>query len=707
MTDRAVLPYGEWPSPLEPAAAAAGSVRFDGVGFGVDLRGREVVRWLEVRPDEGGRGVVCRAAPVADATVSDEGPPDGSCRSAVNEYGGGSWWQAGSRVFGVDAATQAVVELLGDRASVLTPPGAGRSVRHAAGVVTPDGRWIVCERERHGAAAPGAAEPVNELAVLPVPAAGHGDGDEGGDEGEGPAPVAATVLVGGPDFVAAPALSPEGTELAWLQWDHPDLPWDAAELWAGDLVEHDGVPEVRAARRVAGGRTGGPTGAVSACLPRWAPDGRLWWCDDRDDWWHLRRSTHPGLPAAGSGDDEPLLWRRAEEVGEPRWVAGGRRYGWTSDGRVVAVASASGRTTVWVATPGSDPAPLPGPTCTHVEHLDVHGHHVAVVAGTATTPTTVRLVDLGTGASLDLRGVAAPIDDGDSSLPESITFPTSDDEVAHGVFYPPASQTFEGPPGARPPLVVRIHGGPTAAARAEWSPSVQFWTTRGVAVVEVDYRGSTGYGRRYREGLRDRWGVADVEDCLAAARWLAAQGRVDPSACVIRGGSAGGFTALSALVADGWARLDGRPAVFAAACSLYGVTDLARLAEDTHEFESRYLDGLVGPWPEASATYAERSPMSHVDVVGAPVLLLQGGVDPVVPLSQAEALRDALAARGVPHALVVFPSEAHGFRQAANIVRALETELAFYGEVLGFTPAGGLPAVLPRSTAVAPDRPET
>ena len=687
---RTVAPYGSWSSPLSAASAAAGSVRFDGVSVRELGDGRVRVRWLETRPDEGGRGVVCEwvGTVAAGGTAADVLTGDASARSSVNEYGGGAWWDGPhDAVHTVDAATQRVLARSTGAAPTVVVDA--ERTRHAAGTVTPDGRWVVLEREHHPVPADGVH---HELVAVEL-------------GGSGPSP--AVPLVRGPDFVAAPTVSPDGRHLAWLQWDHPDMPWDAAELWAGDLVEHDGVPEVRAARRVAGGRTGGPTGAVSACLPRWAPDGRLWWCDDRDDWWHLRRSTHPGLPAAGSGDDEPLLWRRAEEVGEPRWVAGGRRYGWTSDGRVVAVASASGRTTVWVATPGSDPAPLPGPTCTHVEHLDVHGHHVAVVAGTATTPTTVQLVDLGTGASLDLRGVAAPIDDGDSSLPESITFPTSDDEVAHGVFYPPASQTFEGPPGARPPLVVRIHGGPTAAARAEWSPSVQFWTTRGVAVVEVDYRGSTGYGRRYREGLRDRWGVADVEDCLAAARWLAAQGRVDPSACVIRGGSAGGFTALSALVADGRARLDGRPAVFAAACSLYGVTDLARLAEDTHEFESRYLDGLVGPWPEASATYAERSPMSHVDVVGAPVLLLQGGVDPVVPLSQAEALRDALAARGVPHALVVFPSEAHGFRQAANIVRALETELAFYGEVLGFTPAGGLPAVLPRSTAVAPDRPET
>lgn len=706
MTDRAVLPYGEWPSPLEPAAAAAGSVRFDGVGFGVDLRGREVVRWLEVRPDEGGRGVVCRAAPVADATVSDEGPPDGSCRSAVNEYGGGSWWQAGSRVFGVDAATQAVVELLGDRASVLTPPGAGRSVRHAAGVVTPDGRWIVCERERHGAAAPGAAEPVNELAVLPVPAAGHGDGDEGGDEGEGPAPVAATVLVGGPDFVAAPALSPDGTELAWLQWDHPDLPWDAAELWAGRLESPDGgPPRVVATRRVAGGHADARAialgRAVAACLPVWSPDGELWWCDDATDHWHLHRAGTRGLPAEGAGDGTMPVFDRAEEVGEPRWVSGGSRYGFTDDGRVVFAAAADGMDSLRVGDPADGTsAPLDGGGLTHVEHVAVSGHRVALVAGGVRLPTSVRLLDLDGGEPVDLRDAPMVVPPEDVAVPEHVTFPTVDGpegadgsvgRVAHGLFYPPTSSTVEGPAGGAPPLVVRIHGGPTAAARAELSASVQFWTTRGVAVLEVNYRGSTGYGRRFRDLLRGGWGVVDVADCVAAVRWLAAEGRVDPARCVIRGGSAGGFTALAALCRPDDLSAAGDtagPDAFAAACSLYGVTDLRTLAEDTHKFESRYLDGLVGPLPEEAERYRERSPLTNVARIRVPVLLLQGEEDRVVPLSQAEVLTAALAARSVPHALVVFPDEGHGFRRAATIVEALESELAFYGEVLGFRPHG-------------------
>jgi dipeptidyl aminopeptidase/acylaminoacyl peptidase len=307
----------------------------------------------------------------------------------------------------------------------------------------------------------------------------------------------------------------------------------------------------------------------------------------------------------------------------------------------------------------------------------------------------VWLLDPGPGTAVDLRSASGPLDDDDLSVPEPVTFPTSDGEVAHALFFPPRSSSSVAPAGELPPLVVRIHGGPTAAARAELSTSVQFWTSRGLAVVEVNYRGSTGFGRRYRDLLRGEWGVADVEDCLAAARHLARTGRVDPRRCVIRGGSAGGFTALAALCREGGDRDDdgGSGRTFAAACSLYGVTDLAAMAAETHKFESRYLDGLVGPLPGAEATYRERSPLAHVHRLQVPVLLLQGAIDPVVPLAQAEVLRDALRDNGVPHALVVFEGEAHGFRGVATIVRALGLELAFYGSVLGFEPADELPPV--------------
>lgn len=695
--DRIVAPFGAWRSPLDPAGAAAGGVRFDRVEIATRPDGEVTVRWQESRPAEGGRGVVCewrgRPGEPGDAGSTELTGRDRSVRSGVNEYGGGSWWSGpDGACFVVDASTQQVLRIGPDGATrpVTQVPVTGGVDRHAAGVVVPGGRWMVVERER---IVPVVGTSLHELVALPV------------DE---PVAVGGLPIVDGADFVAAPTVSPDGRALAWLRWDHPDMPWDAAELWAGELLDHGDELEVVAARRVAGGRPTGSPRPVSVCLPEFDPDGVLWWCDDRDDWWHLRRAPVAGVPEEGVGDTVDLVWDREEEVGEPRWTSGGRRVGWCDDGRVVFAAAAGGRHTVSVATPGADPIRLPGIDATHVEHLAVAGRHVAMVAGDGVRPTTVWLVDVDGGVALDLRGVAPLLDPADVSVPEPITFPTTDGEVAHGLFHAPTSATHRGPDGALPPLVVRIHGGPTAAARAEFSPSVQFWTTRGIAVVEVDYRGSTGYGRRYRDLLRGQWGVVDVEDCRAAAGWLAEQGRVAADACVIRGGSAGGFTALSALVADGRATRAGGEPVFAAACTLYGVTDLAALAADTHEFESRYLDGLVGVWPEEAAVYAARSPAAHVELIDAPVLILQGGEDPVVPVAQAHDLRDALAARGVPHACVVFPGEAHGFRRAANVVRALELELACYGEVLGFVPAGQAPStVLARSTAVAPERPET
>ena len=471
------------------------------------------------------------------------------------------------------------------------------------------------------------------------------------------------------------------------------MPWDAAELWAAELLSDAHGVRVVGARRVAGGHAAGDARGlgrpVSVALPEWSPDGHLWWCDDTDDWWHLRRAPEPGCPDEGSGDDAPPLVPGArEEVGEPRWVAGGARYGFTGDGRVVYAASADGLDSIRVLDPAAGTSVAwAGHEFTSVEHLVVAGNRIGVVGGSPDRPTSVWLLDLDDHSAVDLRHPAAPIAPAWISRPVPVSFPTGSggDEVAHALFYPPVSGDHVAPAGELPPLVVRIHGGPTAAARSEFSTSVQFWTTRGFAVADVNYRGSTGYGRRYRDLLRRRWGDADVEDCIAVTRYLAGTGRVDPLRCVIRGGSSGGFTALAALC---FQAQRGAPGAFAAACSLYGVTDLAALATDTHKFESRYLDGLVGVLPDDAETYRARSPLFHAERLDRPVLLLQGAEDRVVPPSQAEVLVEALVANGVPHAYVLFEGEGHGFHNADTVVRALETELAFYGAVLGFEPAG-------------------
>lgn len=677
--------FGSWPSSLSPRVAATGAVRIAATGLDRDAHGRTVIRWSEQRPDQGGRTAVCRAvltspsaAEVAVVAARDEGPSDLSSRSGVNEYGGGSWWVHRDRLFWVDGPSQRIHTLDGDAPRALTPPPPRRQGwRYASGTVTPDGRWIVCEREIHpGCDDEPLTEPANELALVST---------RGGPP---------RTLIRDGDFCAAPTLSPDGRVLAWLRWDHPDMPWDSAQLWAGWLRPDDrGVPVVRDARRVAGGVDAGTVRgldrAVAACLPGWGPDGRLWWCDDGDDWWQLRAAPQPGLPGEGVGDGSPATPDVVGDVGEPRWVAGGSRYGFTDDGRVCLVVARDGLDSVMVWDPDTGAlSPAPGPPFTAIEHLSVLGTTVAVAGGAGDRPTSVWTIDLSTGRAVDHRPDVVVPDPRGVSLPRPLSYRTDGGVQAHGLFYAPRSAVCSGIEGDSPPLMVRIHGGPTAAARAEYSTSVQFWTSRGFAVFDVNYRGSTGYGRRYRDLLREQWGLADVADCVAAARWLAAEGLVDGGRCVIRGGSAGGFTALEALCHH-----DDRPDAFAAACSLYGVTDLMRLVGDTHKFESRYLDGLVGPLPERAARYRERSPLHHPELLHRPVLLLQGAEDAVVPLSQAEVLRDALQAGGVPHALVVFPGEAHGFRQAGTIEAALQAELSFYGQVLGFAPADDLPAV--------------
>jgi dipeptidyl aminopeptidase/acylaminoacyl peptidase len=690
---RVAAPRGAWSSPLSAEAAAAGGTRFAGVAFS-RVDGRERLWWAESLPGEGGRtAVMCSEAGGDPVEVR---PGEISARSRVNEYGGGVFWVDGADVYWVDDDTQRVQraqgvpgELRWEAPSAITEdPPVSRGRRFAAGSVTPDSGWVICEHEVHvDDEGRTLAEPVNDLVAIRATLADAA--------ASGVRVLVGKATAGSGDFTAAPVLSADGSALAWLRWDHPDMPWDAAELWAGRLDVVDGAPLLRGVRRVAGGRAGGAAHGldrpVSVCLPEWAPDGRLWWCDDASEWWHLRCAPAVGVPEDGSGDRAGVVWPAEEEVGEPRWVSGGHRYGFAADGRVVFAASRDGLDSLWVLDPSSGSrSRLDGPSFTYVEHLVVHGTSVALVAGEPTMPTSVWRVDLRDGSASDVRRSRSVMEPQWISEPRPVTFPTGGGERANALFYPPASGDHVGPPGSAPPLVVRIHGGPTGAARAEFSTSVQFWTTRGFAVADVNYRGSTGFGRRYRDLLRRAWGKADVEDCIAVTRHLASDGLVDGDRCVIRGGSAGGFTALAAVCFQSEL---GHPGAFAAACSLYGVTDLAALAAESHKFEARYLDGLVGVLPEDEAVYRARSPLLHADRLDRPVLLLQGSEDRVVPPSHAEVLVEALRSNGVPHAYVLFDGEGHGFRSATTVVTALQTELAFYGEVLGFRPAGPLPSL--------------
>jgi len=541
-------------------------------------------------------------------------------------------------------------------------------------VLDATGRWIVAVREHHR---PGGspADVVNEIVVL-------------GARGE-PGPRS---IVSGPDFVSDPRLSPDGSRLCWLQWHHPDMPWDGTELCVADVEWSDIGPRLGEPAIVAGrphlGR-GGTSDGESVFQPRWHADGSLWFVSDRTGWWNLYRWEPPTAGASGSsaGEVEPRVLMEAD-IGVPQWVFGQSRYAFAGDDRAVFAYLSDGLDHLAVASPDGAASDL-GLPYTAIASVQASGGNVVFVgASSRAEPAVVRLAlaeSSGEPTSVEAAGetvILRPprdlgLDAGWFSAPEPIDFPTSGGRTAHALYYPPANPELTEPAADAegPPLLVLIHGGPTAAARPMLQLGIQYWTSRGFAVVDVNYGGSTGYGRDYREQLRGTWGVVDLDDCVAAARWLADQGRVDADRLCIRGGSAGGYTTLAALAFRD---------TFAAGASHFGVADLEALATETHKFESRYLDGLIGPYPARRDLYIERSPIHHVDGFDRPLIVLQGLEDEVVPPNQAEMIVDALRNKGVPVAYVTFEGEQHGFRKAANIRRALDSELSFYAQVFGF-----------------------
>src|SRR6266545_3391024 len=566
-------PYGSWRSPIGGDLVAAGGVSLDEVRVA-----GEAVLWLEGRPLEGGREVVCRAGPGGPGGPRG-GPPENpggeaedltpegfNVRTRVHEYGGGAYAVHGTTVVFANFGDQRLYRHDPGRPPRPITPAAPTPAAHryADASLTPDGRLLVCVRERHEH-----GKVTNELVALPADGAA--------------APV---VPVAGRDFYASPRCSPDGRRLAWLEWDHPNMPWDATELKVAELATGAG-----AAATVAGGP------GESIFQPEWSPDGVLHFVSDRSGWWNLYRAAAPG-------------------------------------------------------------------------------DRLACVAGSATRSAAVVVIDPASGGVEVLRrGRDETPDPGYLSAPRAIQFPTTGGRTANALYYPPANRDFRGPEGELPPLLVTSHGGPTAAVSSLLSMGYQFFTSRGFAVVDVDYGGSTGYGRAYRRQLDGQWGIVDVDDCVAAARQLAEWGEVDPRRLAIRGGSAGGWTTLCALTF----RDD-----FAAGASYAGVADAEALARDTHKFESRYLDGLIGPWPDAAELYRQRSPIHFTDRLSCPVILLHGLDDEIVPPAQAEAMAAALDGKRIPYAYVAFAGEQHGFRQAEHIRRAVEAELYFYSRVFGF-----------------------
>jgi dipeptidyl aminopeptidase/acylaminoacyl peptidase len=632
-------PYGSWRSPVTPELLVENALGLGSTGL---IDGRPA--WVESRASEGGRQVLVVLG--SDGEPHDQIPEGFSVRSSLHEYGGRCWAPCGAGAIFANWSDQRLYRVTpgadGEPGvpEPLTPePPSPRSVRYADLEVSPDGTWMVAARERHA----GTVE--NDLVAVSL---------------TGSAPTDTVALAGGHDFVAAGRISPDGRRLAWLTWDHPDMPWDHTELWVAVLaVRPAGGVSLSDALRMAG------ADGESVSQPRWSPDGELHYISDRTGWWNLYDEKGRALAPLDA------------EFAEPDWVVGQSSYTFLADGRLVATCSAAGGQRLGVVAGGALRAvALPDASYNSVVGA---GDSVVAVAGSATTgPAVVRIdIDEATVAVVR-RSRPTTLDPAYVSAAQAIEFPSADGRRAHAYWYPPTNPDYIPPPGERPPLVVMSHGGPTSAASATLSYPVQFWTTRGFGVVDVDYGGSSGYGREYRRLLRDRWGIVDVDDCVAAAQWLAEAGWVDPARMVIRGGSAGGYTTLAALAFRD---------VFAAGASHFGVADLELLARDTHKFESRYLDGLVGPYPEAIDIYRARSPIHHLEGLTRPIILFQGLEDAVVPPAQAELMAVALAERGVPVAHLTFEGEQHGFRQAATITRVIRAELAFYGRVLGFRPA--------------------
>jgi dipeptidyl aminopeptidase/acylaminoacyl peptidase len=648
-------PHGSWATPITSelvveAAAGLGEVALDG----------DDVWWSEQRPNEGGRTQLVRWRP---ATGPADVLPDGAnARTGVHEYGGGAWWVRGGRLWYADWADQRLRQVdVGDRgaegdpAPITPEPEVPRGDRWADGDLDPSGRWLVVVREHHR---PGGtpADVVNELVVV----------DTAGE-------LAPRVLVAGPDFVSDPRFSPDGRRLAWLQWDHPDMPWDGTELCVTDL-RWSGIGPGLMHVEVVAGQSGELGNGESVFQPRWAADGSLWFVSDRTGWWNLYR----WVDAVPRGAVEATVLMDAE-IGAPQWVFGQSRYAFLDGDRVAFAYQRDGFDHLAVRGVDGLVRDLDVPY-TSVASVTAAGDRVVFVGASATAePAVVRVTVSGTAVAGGPEVLRPPRDLGLDpawfSVPEPISFPTSGGRTAHALFYPPTNPEAAGPAGEAPPLLVLIHGGPTVAARPMLQLRTQYWTSRGFAVVDVNYGGSTGYGRTYRNQLRDAWGVVDLDDCEAAARWLGEQGRVDPARLCIRGGSAGGYTTLAALAFRD---------TFAAGASHYGVADLEALATETHKFESRYLDGLIGPYPAARDVYVARSPIHHVDGFDRPLAVFQGLEDEIVPPNQAEMIVEALRSRGVPVAYVPFEGEQHGFRRAENIRAALDGELSFYAQVFGF-----------------------
>lgn len=626
-------PCGFWKSPITSDLIVAQSIglheaRFDG----------DDIYWLESRPQEGGRYVVIRYV-AWNMSTEDVTPAGFNVRTRAHEYGGGAWTVADGMIYFSNFGDNRLYRMdrYGHAPIPLSPEGAWR---YADGVVDTRRRSWIGVREDHS----GAGEAVNTIVRIDVANAyGMNPSDAG------------VVIASGHDFYSSPRVSPDGRWLAFLAWDHPNMPWTGTGLYVLALHQPDAQPVL-----VAGGER------ESIFQPEWAPDGSaLYFISDRSGWWNLYRQKSR-LPI------EAVVPMDAE-FGQPQWVFGLSTYAFAGEDKIVCSYVSKGLGALGQIDLSSGEFKTFDLPWTDYSSVQAHKQRALFRAGSAVVPAGITVLNLDNLTTEILRSTTSLHSDPDVarcfSPAEAVEFPTANDETAFGLYYPAFHPDYEVPEGEKPPLLVKVHGGPTSAAGSTLNPGIQFWTSRGIAVLDVNYGGSTGFGRAYRERLDGNWGIVDVEDCVNGARYLAEKGLVDGNRSVITGGSAGGYTVLAALTFHDY---------FRGGASHYGVSDLAFLAQDTHKFESRYLDGLIGPYPERADLYRERSPITAADRLSAPVIFFQGDEDKVVPVSQAETMVEALRKKGTPVGYLLFSGEQHGFRKAENIKRALDAELYFY-----------------------------
>ena len=621
-------PYGAWKSPITAELMVAGTVGLGGLAADQDN-----IYWLEGRPSEGGRSVIVRLT--TDGKIEDVTPEGFNVRTRVHEYGGGAYCVHQETVYFSNYSDQRLYrQTLNAAPTPITPEG---KFRYADAVVDSDRQRLICVREDHSED----GEAINTIVSINLV-----------EDHE------IQILVSGDDFYVSPCISPDGKQLCWLSWNHPNMPWDGTQLWVANLNSDGSIADKQL---IAGSET------ESIFQPQWSPDNTLYFVSDRSNWWNLYRYQNSEI--------EPI-YPTSAEFGLPQWVFGMSTYGFASAEKIICTYTEKGNWYLAILDINQKGLQLIDTHYTSISGMKVAGDDILFIGGSSTEPSAGVRINLKTGQQQILkRSSNLDLDKGYLSVPEAIEFPTENNTTAYGFYYPPTNKDYAAPEGEKPPLLVKSHGGPTAATSSSLSLKIQYWTSRGFAVLDVNYGGSTGYGREYRQRLQGNWGIVDVDDCSNGAKYLAEKGLVDGDRMAITGGSAGGYTTLCALTFKD---------VFKAGASYYGVSDLEALATDTHKFESRYLDGLIGPYPEKKEVYIARSPIHAAEQLSCPVIFLQGLEDKVVPPNQAEKMVEILKAKQLTVNYVTFADEQHGFRKAENIKRAIEEEFGFYAKVFGF-----------------------